>query len=347
MQEPASATNEAQILLNDAESFYTSFINHLPQTLIGLLLFVILYFAARPVSEWMVKVLAYTQQSELIKVVIRRIISAVIIIFGFYLFLRLAGLSEFAIALLSGTGVAGLIIGFAFKDIAENFMSSLLLSIQKPFRLGEVIEVTGHLGVVKQVTARATTLVDFDGNHIQIPNATVYKNTIRNLTANPITRGKFVVGVGYDCDPSAAQDIGLEALNTMESILKEPEAQILVQELGSSTYNLTVYFWTNTHQYSLLKVASLAMKNVVSALDNAGISMPDDAREVIFPEGINVSMDKDGAGKYSAKKVDKFYEPVDAVKPKNKGEEDLSSDNDDIRRQADLARDPEQGSNIL
>lgn len=350
--------NETQILVQDAQAFYAEFIADLPQLAVGFILLIICYFLSGPISRWLVTPLTYSHSSALIKLVVRRIISTIVILFGIYLFLRLANLSQFAIALLSGTGVAGLIIGFAFKDIAENFMSSLLLSIQKPFKLGEVIEVNGHLGVVKQVTARATTLIDFDGNHIQIPNATVYKNTIRNLTANPKTRGSFIVGIGYDNEPSLAQDIGLQELMNMDAILDDPEPQILVHELGSSTFNLKVYFWTDTHKYSLLKVRSLAIKNISSAFTAANISMPDDAREIIFPDGININSSSSGNQEHVG--VTKVGEQMKTDELKNEErqtqaivndvaieEDDLSSDNEDIRKQAAQARDPEQGQNIL
>ncbi|AEP31610.1 mechanosensitive ion channel family protein [Brumicola nitratireducens] len=343
--------SETQILVQDMQTYYAEFIANLPQIALGIILLFGFYFLSAPISKWLVKPLTYAHSSALIQLVIRRIISAIVILFGFYLFLRLVGLSAFAIALLSGTGVAGLIIGFAFKDIAENFMSSLLLNIQKPFKLGEVIEVSGHLGIVKQVTARATTLVDFDGNHIQIPNATVYKNTIRNLTANPNTRGKFIIGIGYDNDPSVAQDIGLQVLTKMDVILAEPEPQVLVQELGSSTYNLAVYFWANTHKHSLLKVRSLAIKNMMKAFSQANISMPDDAREIIFPEGITINRDADNRGASSAKSAphnNSIKQQSDTnSRDSASHDEDLTSDNDDIRKQADQARAPEQGDNIL
>lgn len=339
-----------QVLLNDLNKYYALFVEKLPQVGIGLVLFLIFYFLAGPLSRALVKPLTYAHTSTLIKVVVRRVISLIIVLFGFYLFLKMAGLSTFAVAILSGTGVAGLIIGFAFKDIAENFMSSLLLSIQKPFRLGDVIEVNGHLGVAKQVTARATTLVDFDGNHIQIPNAVVYKNTIRNFTANPNSRGKFVIGIGYDADVNEAQDIGLQVLHNMEAVLSDPEPQVLVDQLASSTLNLKVYFWTDTHQYSLLKVASLAMKKIVIAFEQAGISMPDDAREVIFPQGVPIHSITESNSKGSQDNNENKAADVDkhsAGSKKDIDDEDLASDDSDIRKQAQLARNPEQGNNIL
>jgi small-conductance mechanosensitive channel len=233
-------------------------------------------------------------------------------------------------------------------------MSSLLLSIQKPFRLGDVIEVNGFLGVAKQVTARATTLIDYDGNHIQIPNSVVYKNTIRNLTANPNSRGKFVIGIGYDADVNQAQQIGLEVLTNIEAVLTDPEPQVLVDELGSSTLNLKVYFWINTHSYSLSKVASVAMKSIVLAFDEAGISMPDDAREVIFPQGVPLHDTLKARSDLQSKNAPKKYQTTADAKSKVSAPEksksvtdDLESDDADIRKQAQLSRDPEQGSNIL
>jgi small-conductance mechanosensitive channel len=347
--------SETNAIWHESEQYWMAFTERLPMVGIGLALLVGIFLLARPLSQLLVKPLTSFSSSQLIKVVLRRLISILIVLFGFYLFLRFAGLSEFALAILSGTGVIGLIIGFAFKDIAENFISSLLLSVQKPFKIDDVIEVDGRVGVVKQVTARATTLVDFDGDHIQIPNATVYKNVIRNLTANPKSRGQFVVGIGYDSSIVEAQQIALKILNQTESVLAEPEPQVLVDVLASSTVNLKVYFWIDSHQYSLLKVASFLMRTIMREFERAQISMPDDAREIIFPQGISVTHEKttdeaivrhefDEAKKEQIPSHVQQQKDLNSINLKN---EDLTSDADDIRLQAKIARDPETGDNIL
>lgn len=345
-----NTTTATEMMLNDLNTYYLAFIEKLPQVGIGLLILLMFYLVAGPASRVLVKPLTYAHTSALIKVVIERIINLIIVLFGFYLFLKMVGLSAFAVAILSGTGVVGLIIGFAFKDIAENFMSSLLLSIQKPFRLGDVIEVSGNIGVAKQVTARATTLVDFDGNHIQIPNSVVYKNIIRNFTANPNSRGSFVIGIGYDADASEAQRIGLSLLKELDAILDDPEPQILVDQLASATLNLKVYFWTDTQKYSLVKISSLVMKKLVLAYEAANISMPDDAREIVFPQGIPIHSINNNDNKESS--AIEEQKPAEKAPPLqltdiNLNEDDLESDDADIRKQALLARDPEQGGNIL
>ncbi|WP_353370192.1 mechanosensitive ion channel family protein [Aliiglaciecola sp. NS0011-25] len=362
---PPTIVEESNVIWDEIQSYWLEFLQGLPSVIFGLAIFIVFYLSSRYISELMLKPLSYMSSSLLIRVVIRRIFQLLIILLGTYIFLRFAGLSEFAVAILSGTGVVGLIIGFAFKDIAENFISSLLLSIQKPFKIGDIIEVDNRIGVVKQVTARATTLLDFDGDHIQIPNSTVYKNVIRNVSANPNSRGNFVIGVGYDSSVVDAQKLAMTVLQITEAVLDDPEPQVLVDNLASSTINLKVYFWINTHQHSLLKVSSLLMRTILSEFEKAGISMPDDAREVIFPEGVKLigaeqviceSQESQQSGQKTNKRLKKQESKLDnqslstRIESEEQGTEhidDLSSDADTIREQANSARDPEQGQNIL
>ncbi|MEP4888793.1 MAG: mechanosensitive ion channel domain-containing protein, partial [Aliiglaciecola sp.] len=148
---PTTIVEESNVIWNEVQSYWLEFLQTLPSVIFGLVVFIVFYLSSRYISEWMLKPFSYISSSLLIKVVIRRVFQLLIILLGAYIFLRFAGLSEFAVAILSGTGVAGLIIGFAFRDIAENFISSLLLSIQKPFKIGDIIQVESHIGVVKQV----------------------------------------------------------------------------------------------------------------------------------------------------------------------------------------------------
>ncbi|WP_024606343.1 MULTISPECIES: mechanosensitive ion channel family protein [unclassified Pseudoalteromonas] len=314
----------------------------LPTLLLGIILLALSYLIAGPLSRLLIKPIDYMTDSKLVHLVVRRSISTLIILFGVYLFLRLAGLTEFAVAIMSGTGLIGLILGFAFRDIAENFIASLLLSIQRPFKIDDVIEVDNRLGVVKKVTARATTLVDYDGNHIQIPNATVYKNTIKNLTANPKMRGKVEIGIGYDNDIRSTQTLALDIANQQNAVLSDPPAQVLIKNLGSSTINFVLYFWVNSEQHSPLKVASQLMRELVNEFTKQSISMPDDARERIILTDPNENVSSFGEEQPSQIQNEK-NETVDQTKTLD----DVSSDTDEIREQAEQSRDPEQGKNII
>jgi len=280
-----TSLSNAQSLLAE---LWNNFVYRLPGLALGVVVMLVFILLAPYVAKVLVKPLTRTTTSPLLRSVIQRSVSLVLILLGIYLFLFLAGLTGFAIAVVSGTGVVGLILGFAFRDIAESFISSLLLTIQRPFKIGDIVQVNDFTGIIQKVTARATTLVDFDGNHIQIPNATIYKGVIKNLTANPLMRGQFVVGVGYDADIQHAQQMAREITIGQENVLRDPEPQILIDELGSSTYNLKVYFWVDVEKTSVVKMSSVLMRNITLAFLEAGISMPDDAREIIFPQGLTV-----------------------------------------------------------
>lgn len=314
----------------------------LPTLLLGIILFALSYLIAGPLSRLFIKPIDYMTDSKLVHLVVRRAISTLIILFGVYLFLRLAGLTEFAVAIMSGTGLIGLILGFAFRDIAENFIASLLLSIQRPFKIDDVIEVDSRLGVVKKVTARATTLVDYDGNHIQIPNATVYKNTIKNLTANPKMRAKVKIGIGYDNDIRSAQTLALDIANQQNAVLGDPPAQVLIENLGPSTINFILYFWVNSEQHSPLKVASQLMRELVNEFTKHNISMPDDARERII-----LTDPSENASSLEEKQPSQVQSEKSETVDQTKTLDDVSSDTDEIREQAGQSRDPEQGKNII
>ena len=242
----------------------------LPLLLIAAVLLTLTVLAAGAVSGFLARPLYRFTDSELVRSVLRKLVYAVVLLLGLYLFLRITGLTRIALGLISGTGILGLVVGFAFRDIAENFLASLLISVQKPFRLGDVIGVDGHTGVVQAVTTRGTVLVDFEGNHIQIANSTVYKNTIKNFTANPKVRAEFAVGIGYDAGITAAQDTILGVLREHPAVLGDPEPTVLVEALGSSTINLRVYFWVNGARLDKLKVLSAAMRAVRAGAGGGG-----------------------------------------------------------------------------
>ena len=373
-----SSLSSAQSLLSQ---LWENFVYRLPGLALGLVIMAAFILLAPHIAKVLVKPLTRTTTSPLLRSVIQRSVSLVLILLGIYLFLFLAGLTGFAIAVVSGTGVVGLILGFAFRDIAENFISSLLLTIQRPFRIGDIVQINDFTGIIQKVTARATTLVDFDGNHIQIPNATIYKGVIKNLTANPLMRGQFVIGVGYDADIQHAQQMAQEITSAQDNVLIDPEPQILIDELGPSTYNIKVYFWVDVEKTSVLKMASVLMRKITQAFLEANISMPDDARERIFPEGMHFyhASEKDASSaRPSENEANELSEITTGQKnvksldsEKNSGatenrnerssakgagntrpqeskiNDDVSSEAHEIREQARNSRDPEAGENIL
>ena len=204
--------------------------------------------------------------------------------------LRVSGLTQLALTIVGGTGLIGLAVGIAFRDITENFLASIFLSMQRPFETGDLVEIEGVTGYVQQLNVRTTILMTLDGNIAQIPNATVYKTTLRNFTTNANRREDFAVGIGYEDSITHVQEIARRVLADHPAVLKDPEPSVLVDSLGSATVNLRVYFWLNGCEYSWLKVRSSVIRLVKRAFQEQGISMPDEARELVFPKGIPVTV---------------------------------------------------------
>lgn len=234
--------------------------------------------------------LRHRVQARLLRNVLAGGIGVVVILVGTYIVLRVSGLTQLALTVVGGTGLVGLAVGIAFRDITENFLASIFLSMQRPFETGDLVEVSGVSGYVQQLNVRTTILMTLDGNLVQIPNASVYKSNLRNFTANPNRREQFDVGIGYDDTINDAQEIALQVLIDHPAVLSDPEPLVLVDSLGKATVNLRVYFWINGRTHSWLKARSALIRQVKRAFQNHGISMPDEAREVVFPQGIPITM---------------------------------------------------------
>ncbi|MDA0701943.1 MAG: mechanosensitive ion channel family protein [Proteobacteria bacterium] len=260
----------------------------LPLLLLATIVLFASWLAARLVTRLSRVVLGRWIVSPLLLKVLTRAIGIPVLLLGLYLVLQFAGLTRLAVTVLGGTGLIGLAIGFAFRDIAENFLASLLLSIRNPFNAGDFIEIGAFQGIVRNLNTRTTVLLTIEGNQVQIPNATVYKSVITNYSASPNRRADFGVGIGYDDPTEKAQEVVSALLRNHEAVKDEPAPIVLVDELAASTVNLRAYFWFDSATYSPDKLRSALMRQTKRALQSAGISKPDEAREVVFPQGVPI-----------------------------------------------------------
>ncbi len=325
---------------------------------LGPLLLAATWYAAKVAIRIAHSLFRRRMSNRLLQQVAARLVAVPVFILGVYLVLRIAGLTQMAATVIGGTGLLGLIIGIAFRDIAENFLASLLISTQRPFAIGDLIEVENQKGYVQGVTTRGTLLMTLDGNHVQIPNATMYKAIIRNFTANPKIRQDFTVGIGYDESTSVAQQTAQQVLKEHLAVLEDPEPLMLVEELGSATVRLRVYFWIDGQRHSMFKVRSSVIRQVKSAFEQSGISMPDEAREVIFPDQVPVRILRDETPAVqhqpavtgrTPKVASSSYEPTPQIEKSvtTAAEGDLASEAEGIRQQARTSRSPDQGPNLI
>ena len=320
------------------------FVRLLPLIVVALVVIAISWILARLTVHILRRGLVARSLSQLLREVLARAGGIFVMLAGVYLVLRIAGLTQLAFTVVGGTGLIGLVLGIAFRDITENFLASLFLSLQQPFREDDLVEVANVTGFVQRLTSRTTVLTTLDGNQVQVPNSTVFKSTIRNFTSNPHRRDDFIVGIGYDDSIPFAQEVALKVLTEHPAVLNEPEPLVLVENLGPSTVNLRVYFWLDGGRHSWLKVKSSVIRLVKRAFQDSGISMPDEAREVTFPQGVVLRM-IEGEGVVAPAEPAVAKPTAEPETVATKAEANLQSEAGEIKKQARRSWTP--GENLL
>ena len=148
---------------------------------------------------------------------------------------------------LTALGIGGVAIGFAFKDVFENFLAGVLLLIREPFSKSDFIECQGIDGEVEEITIRDTHVRQTDGQLVVAPNAIFYKNPVTIRTARSLRRTTIIVGVAYGEDVDAAREVITSAVRQVDSVRDDVrDVQIFAQEFGDSSINFEVTWWTGS-----------------------------------------------------------------------------------------------------
>jgi len=348
--------------LTELRTLGRSTLQALPLILFALIILGLAWWLARATSRLAARLFKRRIPNQFLRSLIAVALSIPVFLIGLYLVLQIAGLTRLAVTVLGGTGLAGLVVGIAFRDIIENFLASILISTRSPFRVGDRIEVAGFLGLVQQVTTRGTVLMSLDGSLIRIPNSTVYKSNIINYTANPSRRLDFTVGISYEDSIAEAQELLIKVLTDHPAVLDQPEPLVLVHNFGAATVDLRVFFWFDSQTHADIKIKSSVMRLVKQTLMEQGFTLPDAAREIIFPKGIPLSLPVTTpvaksersrvappapvTGKVTGK-VTERVKPTEPALLSTPAEGGLGSEDEQIQEQAQQARKLEDGENLL
>ncbi|MGE0040860.1 MAG: mechanosensitive ion channel family protein [Vicinamibacterales bacterium] len=212
--------------------------------------------------------------NPLVRQFMQRLVAAAVGLAGVVLALQLLDWTTVVGAVAGTAGLAGIALGFAFRDLAENYLAGILLAIQQPFGVNDHVRVVDLEGRVIRMTGRDTVLMTLDGNHLRVPNATVFKEVMTNYTRNPLRRLDFAVGVGVLEQLTHVQQIGTTRLARVPGVVASPPAFSRVENLADSSVTVRFFAWVDQREKDFAKVRSEAIRQTKSALDKAGISMP-------------------------------------------------------------------------
>lgn len=259
--------------------FWNNVLQKSPSIFIGLLflaLFTLLGFGLRSLIK---RRLGKGTHDPLLISFIGRVIMASMIAFGSALFLNQLGLGTAASGILAGAGVSAIILGFAFKDIGENFIAGFFLAFSRGFSIGDVIEVSGIKGKVSSINLRTTHLRTFDGRDVFMPNALLVKNPLSNYTRDGLLRYDFVIGLDYTTNISEAIKLIMKTLDAEPRIEHQADLKpfVLLEQFSTSRINLRISYWVNSYDFlgSIAFLQTDVMNQVIVALREAGFNLPE------------------------------------------------------------------------
>lgn len=206
---------------------------------------------------------------------VQQLVQWLVLLGGVLVALDLLGATALVGAVMGSAGVIGLALGFAFKDIAENYVAGVLLSIRRPFAPGELLRIdNAHEGRVAALTSRATVLVTADGNRLTLPNALVFKSVVLNFSSNPKRRLDFAIPVDVSESIRCVQELALDAIRGIDGVAQDPGPSWTVESYDASGITLRFFAWVDQRTSDLGKVRSEAIHTVRNRLAEAGVSTP-------------------------------------------------------------------------
>ncbi|AEV32998.1 small-conductance mechanosensitive channel [Owenweeksia hongkongensis DSM 17368] len=269
--------------------YWDSFLQHVPKLILGLIILVLAIMISRWLSSLFQNRLSKRLDDQLLSLFLTKILRMALIVLSVLLAFNVMGFTGIAAGLLAGAGVGALVIGFAFQDIGANFIAGVILAFNRPFSIGDTIEIAGVMGKVLSLNLRTTHVKTFDGKDVFIPNNTIVKEELVNYTKDGFIRLSFIVGIDYEDSVEKAVETIIAATLEHKQVLqyegKKP--MVIIKDLGVSTVNLEVRFWVETFDYKdgTGAIRSHVIASVLKNLTSSGVGLPADIVELKYYKG--------------------------------------------------------------
>lgn len=276
-------TMDLEKIFND---YYLKLAERLPNLITGLVVIVAAVIIGKMIYRIVDRLTERQWRDNILSGFLAQGLKWFIYLFGIVSALNIIGFTGIASTLFAGAGVSAIVFGFAFKDIGENFLAGIMLALKSPFEIGDIIEIAGDKGTVRDLDLRMTHLRNAEGKDIYVPNSTIVKNTLINYTKDGFLRINFTVGIAPECDIDKTRHLILDYLDTNTEVLKNPSFAVVVQDLGEFTTDIQVLFWVDILAIKNLpdvylgnNVRSKVITDVKAVLDANGIEMPSQVLE--------------------------------------------------------------------
>lgn len=277
------------ILTSRLTDMAAAFVKQLPAIGIAIVLLLVTWAAVRLADRLLQKLLRKGNMRQTLAAAYRKIIGITLWAIGIVIAAGIVFPSITPGKLLTVLGLGSVAIGFAFKDIFENFIAGLLILVREPFGMDDFIECEGDEGFVEEITVRDTRIRTVDGQAIVIPNAHLFKNPVTVRTARDRRRVTVICGVAYDEDIDRCREVITETVQKLKSVDDAKDVQVFAQEFADSSVNFEVTWWTGSSPVEIRRSRDEVIAAVKRALDEAGIEIPFPYRTLTFKDAVPVA----------------------------------------------------------
>jgi small conductance mechanosensitive channel len=279
----SEATGAVQEMVN-------GFIERLPYFAVALVVFIIFILIGKGVRAGVRAVTQRNRRHYNLGVVMGRLSYGLIIFLGLLIALVIAIPGFTPGELVNILGLSSVAIGFAFRDILQNFLAGILLLLAEPFRIGDQIILNDFEGTVEDIQTRATFIKTYDGRRIVIPNSNLFTNSVTVNTAYKKRRLEYDVSIGYGDDISHAKRILLDTVRDIPEVLADPAPDALVVGLADSSINIRLRWWVQPpRRFESLIAQDVVLEKVAQALLSEGFDLPFPTRQILFHDQTEAS----------------------------------------------------------
>lgn len=282
-----------EIVTNSTLKLGENALEYLPTLVIAVVVLIIISIISRIINKGFAKFSDKVNLRDSLSELFNKIINITIWVLGILIVATILFPDFTPSKILTVVGLSSIAVGFAFKDVFENFLAGILILLREPFQLGDFIECQDLEGFVEEITVRDTNLRRTDGQRIVVPNAMLFKNPVHVRTDNNERRITVMCGVAYGEDVDQCRDIIKKTVEGLNTVNKNKEVQIFAQAFGASSVDFEVTWWTGSSPLEIRKSRDEVVAAVKRALDDAGIEIPFPYRTLTFKEPLNINREED------------------------------------------------------
>ncbi|MBK8498440.1 MAG: mechanosensitive ion channel family protein [Flavobacteriales bacterium] len=272
-----------QLLQQKLLIWMEEFVRMLPNLVLAALVVVAFGLLARLARRLINKLVRRFIPGNTLQRLVANGVHTMVVLVGLFMALSILHLDKTVTSILAGAGILGLALGFAFQDIASNFIAGVLLAAQRPLRVGDLVQTAGQFGTVERIDLRTTELRDLQGRQVIIPNKEVFQSVLVNFTRYGVRRVDMPIGVSYADDLDRVKEVTTRAIRSVADVLLDKDIDIFYQSFGDSAIQLEARFWitsvSNRHFHTVRSNAIMAVRR---AYREAGITIPFPIRTLDF-----------------------------------------------------------------